>query len=67
MSDSASQSELKTLLNMEFSPLPLNLNIAYRAPRSTDSVILQASGTTDPGYDSLDVIESDHPGHLRPA
>lgn len=63
MSDSAGREELKSLMDMEFPPHPLNLDIAYQAPsRPIHRVVLQASGTTDPGYDSLDVIESDHQG-----
>lgn len=63
MSDLGSQNEQEILLNRAIPPHPLNLNIAYQAPlRKIRRVILQTSGTTDPGYDSLDVIESDHQG-----
>ncbi len=63
MSDFTGIEREESLINRAFLPLPLNLNVAYQAPRrEIRRVVLQTSGTTDPGYDSLDVIESDHQG-----
>lgn len=63
MHDDEGLETLKTLMKSGI-PMPaLNLDIAYQAPiRSIRRVILQTSGTTDPGYDSLDVIRADHQG-----
>lgn len=41
----------------------ISLDIAYQAPkRAIRRVLLLSSGTTDPGYDSISVIRSDHMG-----
>lgn len=45
------------------SPHEFSLDIAYEAPkRPIKRVLLVNSGTTDPGYDSISVIRSDHIG-----
>lgn len=63
MNEDEGLESLKTLMKCGFSPPPVSLDIAYQAPsRPIRRVLLQMSGTTDPGYDSLDVIESDHQG-----
>lgn len=44
-------------------PPQISLDIAYQAPkRAVYRVLLVSSGTTDPGYDSIAVIRSDHMG-----
>lgn len=44
-------------------PPQISLDIAYQAPeRQINRVLLVASGTTDPGYDNISVIRSDHIG-----
>lgn len=52
-------------LEAKTAPLPheFSLDIAYEAPkRPIKRVLLVNSGTTDPGYDSISVIRSDHMG-----
>jgi len=63
MSNLPSEHENLALPSRDFTPSPLSLDVAYQAPtRCISRVLLQTSGTTDPGYDSLDVIEADHQG-----
>jgi hypothetical protein len=55
----------ETPMKREFLPPALKLDIAYQAPnRAVRRVLLRASGTTDPGYDCIETIESDHIGSL---
>lgn len=50
-------------VNRPFTPPQISLDIAYQAPkRAIRRVLLLSSGTTDPGYDSIAVIRSDHMG-----
>lgn len=50
-------------VNRPFTPPQISLDIAYQAPkRAVYRVLLVSSGTTDPGYDSIAVIRSDHMG-----
>jgi len=63
MSNNDNTDGLKSPPRAGIAPLPLSLEVAYEAPsRLIRRVILQTSGTTDPGYDNLGVIESDHQG-----
>lgn len=49
--------------NRPFTPPQISLDIAYQAPqRAIRRVLLLSSGTTDPGYDNIAVIRSDHIG-----
>jgi|GEM_PF-956848 len=44
-------------------PSELSLNIAYQAPkRQISRILLRGTGTTDPGYDCVQTIASDHIG-----
>lgn len=63
MSEQSSEHGFQPPPARDFTPPPLSLDVAYQAPnRCISRVLLQNSGTTDPGYDSLDVIEADHQG-----